>query len=863
MGPCRQPAGEIIVSLGPDPVTEPVFITGTLAGEVVHADMKAGTGSHGKQPFEGLGLDLYLLEGLLLLRRPTIRTIPVTVVRECTPLLAGNAPVADFMQGTGIIAVGKDNPGKALRRLCGQIFGFVAAPDQDCPVFFPEQVIEQHDKIVWMVTHATAIVRLSSAQYQRELYSSSWVHGFVITGNSLIDATLSMTGMTKASAITRHSPGSPDRIRPLTRSGFFSKFLALLLLLPTAAFALGGSGNSLFASGGDFLPVDEALPFSYTMDGDGVTLSWNIAPEHYLYKGRISVTATTEGVTLGNPEFSRIGTTTEDEYFGEVTVFYEPVEARVPVTLPGDVREANLQVTYQGCAKAGLCYPPQAREVLYYPGDNDTAAGATPTVADNAAAGAAGAAEAGKWGGPAPAASSDYDTRSATGLAGFLANQSTLAIAAVFLLLGLGLTFTPCVLPMVPIISSLVSSRNTQSSSHALLLSSSYVLGMSLTYAAAGVVTGLLGASFNLQAQLQSPWVLGVFATLFVAFALSMFNLYDIQLPRVLRDSLNNASHRMTGGRVVGIFGIGAVSALIVSPCVSAPLAGSLLYISTTQDAVIGGIALFALGLGMGLPLILVAMGGRKFLPATGPWMNVVKSIYGVMLLAVAIWLVERLVPAWTALILWGLLAAITGVQLGAFDHAKAGWERTWKGMGLVLFAYGVALLAGALSGASDPLRPLAPFTLASVAVERGETDADGAAYTSSHAEFLRVDSPGAIRGHLADAARRNQPVMLDFYADWCISCKVMERQVFSAPEVAQALAHYTLLQIDMTDNTPEHQAWLDELGLFGPPAILFFRPNGEELQSLRVLGEMNRSEFLEHLKRVEAQQRGQTLVSG
>lgn len=603
----------------------------------------------------------------------------------------------------------------------------------------------------------------------------------------------------------------------------------LLLLLSASAWGLGSSGNALFGSSDDFLPVDEALPFNHTTDAGNVVLSWNIAPDHYLYKSRVSVTPLTEGVTLGEPEFSLQGTTTEDEYFGVMTVFYDPVEARVPVSLPDGAREAELEVTYQGCAEAGLCYPPQTRTVLYYPGsEDDHETAAVPTSSTSA---------------PGTGSPSGLNPQSATGLAGFLSEQSTLAIAAVFLLLGLGLTFTPCVLPMVPIISALVSSRNTRSTGQALMLSGSYVLGMALTYAAAGVITGLLGASFNLQAQLQSPWVLGLFAALFALFALSMFNLFDIQLPRFVREPLNDASHRLTGTRVASIFGIGALSALIVSPCVSAPLAGSLLYISTTQDAVIGGIALFSLGLGMGIPLILVAIGGRKLLPSTGPWMNVVKAFYGVMLLAVAIWLIERLVPAWVALTLWGLLVAITGVQLGAFDAARAGWERTRKGAGLVMFAYGLALLAGAVGGATDPLQPLSPYT-AKPALTDGKT--------TEHASFQRVESPDRIRDLMTQASRNSQPVMLDFYADWCISCKVMERNVFSAADVVDALAPYTLLQIDMTDNTPAQQALLDELGLFGPPAILFYGRDGEELPDARVLGEMDRDEFLRHLSSLD-----------
>lgn len=618
-----------------------------------------------------------------------------------------------------------------------------------------------------------------------------------------------------------------DRVRRLTGPYTLFVVLSLLLTAANAAWAIGGS-NSLFGGqGSQFLPVDEALPFSHTTEGNAVVLFWDITPGHYLYRDRISVEALDEGASASPAEFSSAGTETEDEYFGKTTVFFDPVEARVPVTLPDGVREARFEVTYQGCAKAGLCYPPQTREVLFYQSqDSGSQQG--------------GASKANQSG-----TTSRTDTSSATGLAGFLSEQSTLVIAGVFLLLGLGLTFTPCVLPMVPIISSLVSGQNTRTTGHALLLSGSYVLGMALTYAGAGVLTGLLGASFNLQAQLQSPWVLGVFALMFVVFALSMFDLFEIQLPRFISEPLNDASQRLTGGRVVSIFGIGALSALIVSPCVSAPLAGSLLYISTTQDAVIGGIALFSLGLGMGIPLILVAVGGRTLLPTTGHWMTTVKHFYGVMLIAVAIWLIERLVPGWVGLTLWGGLLAITGVQLGAFDAAKAGWERTRKGLGLIFFAYGLALLAGAIGGANDPLAPLDPFI-----AKANINGSSGSSITSgnSHANFARVESPSEIEAMLLQARQQGQPVVLDFYADWCISCKVMERNVFSDAGVVSALTPFTLLQIDMTDNTPAQQAMLDSLGLFGPPAILFYDSNGEEMARERVLGEMNRNEFMTHI---------------
>lgn len=609
--------------------------------------------------------------------------------------------------------------------------------------------------------------------------------------------------------------------------------LFTLLAVAPVGPTLAAFGNSGLGDQG-FLPVDEALPFSSTTTDTGVLLRWDTAPEHYLYRERITIEPISDGVRVSEPVFSEAGVETEDPYFGTVNVFYDPVEARVDLNLPEGTREATLEVTYQGCAKAGLCYPPQTREVLYYASNGTQAASPSPPAADT--------------GNDAPRSQvpgTGSNLESATGLAGFLSEQPLVIIALVFLALGLGLTFTPCVLPMVPIISTLVSSHNTRSTTQALALAFSYVLGMALTYAAAGVITGLLGASFNLQAHLQSPWVLGTFAALFVIFALAMFNVFDLRLPHAIQNRLNEASQSLSGGRLASVFGIGALSALVVSPCVSAPLAGSLLYISTTQDAAVGGIALFSLGMGMGIPLILVAVGGRHLLPKTGSWMNVVKAFYGVMLLAVAIWLLERLVPGWLALTLWGVLAAITGVQLGAFDQARAGWQRTWKGAGLVLFAWGLALLAGALSGATDPMRPLAPFM--------ASTGSNGTTAVTDHAGFERMENPDDIRGRLAEASTQGTPVILDFYADWCISCKIMEREVFSQPAAITAMEPYMLLQIDLTDNTPAQQSLLEDLGLFGPPAILFYDSEGQEAEDLRVLGEMDLDQFMNHLDQASA----------
>ena len=364
---------------------------------------------------------------------------------------------------------------------------------------------------------------------------------------------------------------------------------------------------------------------------------------------------------------------------------------------------------------------------------------------------------------------------------------------------------------------------------------------MAVTYALAGVVTGLLGASFNIQAWLQAPAVLIGFAALFAALALACFGLYELQLPAALRERLQNSSQRLRGGHLLGVFLIGALSALVVSPCVSPPLAGALLYIGATQDAVKGGLVLLMLALGMGIPLVVVAVlvvhDFRRAVPGCRRW----KVFYGVLLLGVAIWLLERIIPAGLTLLLWALLAAIYGVQFGAFEAATAGWQRFWKGIGLLLFLYAVLLLIGAVTGAQDPLRPLSRFQ-----AQTG-SEVPGAAQKIP-AGFQRVSQPSQLKQLLRSAAIADQPVMVDFYADWCISCKIMDREVFSQPDVQAALSGYQLIQLDITQNTPAQQALIEQLSIFGPPAILFYGADGQEQKTLRVLGEMGHDQSLQHL---------------
>ena len=550
-------------------------------------------------------------------------------------------------------------------------------------------------------------------------------------------------------------------------------------------------------------PAVAFKPSARALDDRTVEVSYAIAKGYYLYREKFRFAAEGESVVLGTPTFPK-GKEKDDENFGKMEVYYHSVAIRLPVERSASTAgplPLALKVTSQGCADAGVCYPPQAQVVkveLPAPGS-----------------------------GPAAAPTGDETGRIAHALrnAGFWGNL------AFFFVAGLGLALTPCVFPMIPILSGIIAGQGHKAShARGFALSLAYVLGMAVTYSAAGVAAGLTGTLIS--SALQNPWVLGSFAVVFVILSFSMFGFYELQLPTALQSKLSEEAGHLQGGRGIGVFLMGALSALIVGPCVAAPLAGALLYIGQTGDAVLGGAALFVMALGMGVPLIAVGLSAGGLLPHTGPWMEAVKKAFGVVLLATAVWLVGPVIPAAAQMLAWAALLIIPAIYLHALDplppHAK-GWQRFWKGIGIVMLLTGAALLIGALAGGRDPLQPLAGLRSQAGAAE------------APHLPFQRVATLEALDARLKAAGK---PVMLDFYADWCVSCKEMERFTFADSGVRERLKGFELLQADVTANSDADKALLARFGLFGPPGIIFFDPSGRELADLRVVGYTDAAAF-------------------
>ncbi|MCU6617618.1 protein-disulfide reductase DsbD [Achromobacter mucicolens] len=583
----------------------------------------------------------------------------------------------------------------------------------------------------------------------------------------------------------------------------------------------------------EFLEPEKAFVFSAQMASpDTLELHYRVAPGYYMYRERFGIAITpADATTLGQAVYPKGEVKYDPTFEKDMEVFHKDVTIRVPVGAGG--QPFTLTLTGQGCADAGLCYPPMDSTVKLTPVAGGYA------VAGTGIGGAASAAPATSGGLSALVNAGD------TGLADALGGLGWIKTAGVFLVLGLLLAFTPCVLPMIPILSSIVlggAQHHRPSRSRGLALAATYVLGMSVVYTALGVAAGLSGA--GLAAWLQTPWILSLFAILLAVLALAMFDVFTFQMPSGIQAMLSDRSSRMPGGRYTGALVMGALSALIVGPCVAAPLAGALLYISQTGDVVLGGSALFAMAWGMGVPLLIVGASSSALLPKAGPWMDGVKRLFGMLLLATAWWMLIPVVPTWVQMTGWAFLAVVSAVMLRAFDALPpgAGAGRMFgKGLGLLLALAAAAWLVGAASGGRDVLQPLSHLAA------RGEAPAAGGA-AAGEVQFTRVRSNAELDAVLAQSTR---PVMLDFYADWCVSCREMERFTFTDPGVAQRMAGMVLVQADVTANNADDRALLKRFRLFGPPGIMFFEPGGKEIAEARVVGFQDAKRFTESLDRV------------
>jgi len=610
---------------------------------------------------------------------------------------------------------------------------------------------------------------------------------------------------------------------------------------------LSGPANPLFDNGeGKLLDPEQAYRLSAVVEnGRQLRLLWNIADGTYLYRDKIRLKLLkADGVSLGDYRLPQADIKKDsvkpDGSIGDVAVYHHQID--LPLHLRRDNSQATeiiLQADYQGCAELGVCYPPIHKQfTLSLPGISAAQAAPVETPKAVPAKAATAAVTSAATGTREPL--SEVDQITAT-----LVGGSTLAVIGIFFLLGLGLAFTPCIFPMIPILSGIIAGQGANITTRkAFVLSLVYVLAMAVTYTLAGVLAGLFGG--NLQAAFQNPWILSAFALVFVLLALSMFGFYELQLPSSLQSRLTAISNKQQGGTLIGVAIMGFLSALIVGPCVAPPLAGALIYIGQTGDALLGGLALFALSLGMGAPLLIIGASAGKLLPRAGSWMDAVKAVFGVALLGVAVLLLERILPTDITMLLWGILLIVSAIYMGALRDLEieaSGWQKLWKGLGMVFLVYGSLMLVGAAAGGRDTLQPLRGLTFGS--------GGGGVAQTQQELAFKRIKTLGDLQRELAAASAQGQTVMLDFYADWCTSCKEMERYTFSDPAVITALEGTRLLQADVTAWDEQDQALLqDHFGMTGPPAIFFFGSDGKELRNYRVVGFKPAKEFAAIIER-------------
>jgi len=570
------------------------------------------------------------------------------------------------------------------------------------------------------------------------------------------------------------------------------------------------------------LQADKAFKFSVkAKDANTLIATWDIHKEYYLYHDKFFIDV--KGAEFGEITFPK-GKIKDDPLFGKVQIHKGKLSVELPLT---NIESQTINFTgkYQGCWTGGICYPPQEKNVdITLPIQGEVSSNQvkkTPEQSENTSVN-----------------NTTEELNETDKIASLLKQDNILWVLASFFGFGLLLSLTPCVFPMIPILSGIIVGQKNVTTRKALIMSIVFVLAMSVTYSIAGVLAGYFGE--NLQVLFQTPWVLALFSLIFVALAFSMFGYYEIQLPSSLQTKITNISNKQEGGHLIGVVIMGFLSALIVGPCVAPPLAGALIYIGQTGDAVLGGLSLFVMSLGMGVPLIIIGAGVSK-LPRAGVWMDNIKYIFGILMLAVAIWLISRVISEMAALILWALLFSISPIAMGVLNklnNTPGAWARIFKAIGLLVLGYGILLWGLVARGGGDMLAPLSGWGVSQQ-------------LEAVHVKFEKITTTTELDQYLAKAKNNNQIVMLDFYADWCISCKELEKFVFSDSQVVSEMKNSIALQADVTANNANDKALMERFNIIGPPAILFFK-DGKEIKNARIVGEINAQGFIERLNKAK-----------
>ncbi|MBE0358491.1 protein-disulfide reductase DsbD [Pseudoalteromonas aliena] len=606
---------------------------------------------------------------------------------------------------------------------------------------------------------------------------------------------------------------------------FFFLLLVTLLVVPVKAATNNVLGNLLGPPQHTFLPVEKAFVFDFDQQGNTLFVGWDIAPDYYLYKKKIEIIAKGANIQVGD---SGSGEIIEDEFFGKTAVFFNAVS--VISKLSNVTDGAVVKVRYQGCAKAGLCYPP---EVISIP--LSVISGAQVKNVDrNSASGEAATAQSTFAALNEPATeptTNSGDTEKELTFTEQLASQSLITNLLIFFVVGVGLAFTPCVFPMFPILSSLIAGQQNLSTKKAFALSFVYIQGMAVTYAALGLVVAVLGG--QVQGYLQHPFVLISFSLLFVLLAMSMFGWYEIKLPSSMMNKLTQVSNNQKGGNYVGVFLMGILSGLIASPCTTAPLSAALLFVAQSGDYLVGGLTLYVLSLGMGLPLLLLGTSGGKLLPKAGGWMEQVKTLFGFVMLIVPLILLERLISADIILLMAGVLALATALYLHHWQSSQT--QSKFK----TALWFAATLLV--ITGFTLTKNYFWPVQVQTVQV------------SSQNNEFKQVADLAELKEAVAQANDEGRMVMVDLYADWCVACKEFEHYTFPDAKVQSEFSHYQLIQIDLTESDNKTIELMEEYTVFGLPSILFFNTQGKELSTQRVTGFLNAEDFAKHLATVRA----------